>query len=105
MYVTEWQTPVDGGKWRSPHVVDLPLIFDNVWLAPSMLTYDFDGRARGMATTMSEAWINFARTGDPNTKSLPHWPRYDAVDRSTMRFDTESRIINNPHGAVRALLA
>jgi para-nitrobenzyl esterase len=104
MYVTEWQTPVDGGKWRSPHVVDLPLVFDNVWLAPSMLTYDYDGRAQAMATTMSEAWINFARTGDPNTKSLPSWPRYDTADRATMRFDTESRVINNPHGAVRALL-
>jgi para-nitrobenzyl esterase len=104
MYVTEWQTPVDGGKWRSPHVVDLPLIFNNVQLAPSMLGDDLDRRAQAMANKMSEAWTNFARTGDPNTASLPHWRRYDTVKRATMRFDIESRVIDDPHGAVRALL-
>lgn len=105
MYVTEWKTPVDAGKWRSPHLVDLPLIFNNVRRAASMLGEDTDGRAQGMANKMVDAWTAFARTGDPNTEKLPRWPRYDATTGATMCFGDESRVINNPHGELRKIIA
>ena len=31
-----------------------------------------------LADKVSDAWIAFARTGDPNTPKLPHWPRFNA---------------------------
>lgn len=102
MYVTEWRTPVDGGKWRSPHLVDLPLVFDNVDRAGSMV--GSDPSAREMAIKMSSAWIAFARAGDPNTGSLPHWPRYAVTERATMLFDNMCRVTNDPHGALRKSL-
>jgi para-nitrobenzyl esterase len=107
MYVTEWKTPIDGGKWRSPHVVDLPLIFDNVSLAPSMLGYEheYGGSARTMAARMADAWIAFARTGNPGTSALPAWPRYNEATRATMRFDNECRIVNDPHRDLRRIIA
>ena len=37
-----------------------------------------------LADKVSDAWIAFARTGDPNTPKLPHWPAYEAKDRATM---------------------
>lgn len=106
MYVTEWKTPIDGGKWRSPHLVDLPLIFDNVSLAPSMLgyTYEYGDGAQTMADRMADAWIAFARTGNPSTGALPVWPRYDEAGRATMRFDNESRIVNDPHRDLRKVI-
>ena len=36
-------------------------------------------------------WTNFARTGDPNGKGLPRWPRYD-TQKQLIHFD-------NPIGA------
>jgi len=32
---------------------------------------------RTLSEQMVGYWTNFAKTGDPNGKDLPHWPRYD----------------------------
>ena len=32
LYELDWTTPVDGGKWGSPHSLDLAMVFDNVAL-------------------------------------------------------------------------
>ena len=29
-----------------------------------------------LASQMSQAWINFARYGNPNHDGLPHWPAF-----------------------------
>ncbi len=55
---------------------------------------------------MSAAWVAFARTGDPNTPELPHWPVFTAADKGTMVLDNTSRAVNDPWGAeLRTLLA
>jgi para-nitrobenzyl esterase len=56
-----------------------------------------------VAFPMQDAWVAFARTGDPNCESLPPWPRYDARDRAVMSIDTESQVVNDPDGIVRTL--
>ncbi len=49
-----------------------------------------------LADKVSDAWIAFARTGDPNTPKLPHWPAYDAKDRATTAINNVSKLVNDP---------
>ena len=58
-----------------------------------------------MADQMSESWLAFARSGDPNTRALPQWPRYDAKRRPTMQFDLPPRVADNPAGPALNILS
>ena len=40
-----------------------------------------------IADVMSDYWINFVKTGDPNGKGLPAWDAYDAVNEKVMVID------------------
>jgi para-nitrobenzyl esterase len=103
MYRLDWETPVSRGRLRSPHALEIPLVFDTVESARN-----FVGRGdepQRLADRMSGAWLAFARTGDPNTESLPKWPPYDAARRATMIFDVESRVVDDPDADVRKVLA
>ena len=48
-----------------------------------------------LADRISDAWLAFARTGNPNTPSLPEWPVYTADGRATMFFDNECSVRGN----------
>ncbi len=98
-YMLNWDTPVDGGKWRSPHALEIGLVFDNVKKSVSM---NGDGpEAQRLADLMSEAWIAFARTGNPGNALLPEWPAYNADTRPAMVFDVEPSVVNDVRGEER----
>jgi para-nitrobenzyl esterase len=101
MYRLEFETPVGG--LRSPHVLDVPLVFDNVAKAPSLLG-GAAADAQKVADQMASAWIAFARTGSPNAPGLASWPRYDARARSTMIFNVVSRAVNDPYAEERRII-
>ena len=103
LYEVDWATPVEGGKWGSPHSVELAFVFDNVAKSAAMVGTNAD--AQTMADTMSTAWLAFARTGNPNGGKLPQWPAFKASERATMVFDTTPKVVNDFRGAERALLA
>jgi para-nitrobenzyl esterase len=50
---------------------------------------------------MSDAWIAFARKGDPNHPSLPKWPTFKAKEEALMIFDNKCEIRTNPDGEAR----
>jgi para-nitrobenzyl esterase len=103
MYYLTWETPVGDGIFKTPHTLDMPLMFANV---DKSVALTGDGpEARNLERQMSEAWLAFAHTGDPNHDGLPAWPPYDAENRATMVFDVTPRVVNDPKGDVRAILS
>ncbi|MEO3934120.1 hypothetical protein WMO79_15085 [Micrococcaceae bacterium Sec7.4] len=58
--------------------------------------YEFAWASPGMGAVHA-AWVAFATTGDPG------WPRYEPGRTATMRFDTTSRVVEDPRKWERAL--
>jgi len=48
-----------------------------------------------------DAWIAFARTGNPNHKGIPELTAYDKGKRATILFDKEVTIEEDPYGIER----
>lgn len=101
-YQLDWSTPKDGGKFGAPHASDIQLVFDNIDKQGATAV---GPNAQPMADQMSETFIAFARTGNPNNKHLPRWEPYTLPRRRTMVFDTPSHTEDDPRGAERRLFA
>ena len=83
-------------------MLDIPLALDNVEVADGMTG---DGaEAKRLAGLMSDAFIAFARTGNPNHAGLPNWLPYNLAKRPTMSFDAQPRLVEDPRGQERRLV-
>ncbi|HET9947810.1 MAG TPA: carboxylesterase/lipase family protein [Longimicrobiales bacterium] len=103
MYLFAWETPVNGGRMLAHHALEIAFAFDNVMKAPGMS--GGGPRAVALADKMSDAWIAFARAGDPNVPKLPRWNAYAPPERATMVFDDRCAVVNDPHREIRELWA
>ena len=103
VYQMDWISPAAGGRYKAPHTMDLPFAFDTVGIAQGMVgdTAEDQKRAQAMADAVSESYIAFARTGNPNNKHVPQWPTFDLKNRATMIFDDTVRVQNDPRGDER----
>jgi para-nitrobenzyl esterase len=93
-YRYDWETPEGGGHMRSPHTIEIPFVFRNIKLAGPLISKM--STAHALEEKTSAAWAAFARRGDPNTPTLPHWPAYSAASRDTMLFNDECRVVADP---------
>lgn len=96
MYEFAWQSPKYGGRLGACHALEIPFVFDTLDVG-DMTELLGDNPPQQVADTMHAAWVSFATRGDPG------WPQYDPVQRATMRFDTTSELVNDPHSAERKL--
>jgi para-nitrobenzyl esterase len=71
------------------HTADIPLVFGT----------EYDAGGRAVSAAMMDAFLRFARTGNPG------WPAYTLPARRTMIFDRVSRVESDPRRAERELFA
>jgi para-nitrobenzyl esterase len=107
-YEFRWSTPCFGSQW-APHGAELPFVFDNLDYALLFDEHDLpktradadpeNHRAR-LRDQIVNAWVTFARTGDPTTPALG-WPAYRQGRDSVMIFDKQSSVTDNPWAPYR----
>ena len=58
-----------------------------------------------LAHKMSDAWVRFARTGNPNGSGLPDWPAFSTERKATMVFDNRCVVQYGPDAGEQAVIA
>lgn len=88
------EMPIGPGKRRlgSYHAAEIPYVFNAFSLGklPNATPADLE-----VASLMSDYWVNFARTGNPNGQRTPVWQNYTDRQRHYMLFsDTAQPSLN-----------
>jgi para-nitrobenzyl esterase len=102
LYWFTWHTPIFDGRPRAFHCAELPFVFYNTDRCDSMT--GGGPRARALAARIADAWIQFARTGDPNHAGIPQWIPFHADTVPTLMFDDRTVLARNPDGEERGTL-
>jgi para-nitrobenzyl esterase len=102
LYWFQWQTPILDGRPRAYHCAELPFVFYNTDRCATMT--GGGAEARDLAGRIADAWIAFARSGNPNHKALPKWPEFSAAECPTMIFDNTCVVENAPDAEQRKVL-
>jgi para-nitrobenzyl esterase len=67
-------------KYGAFHTGEVAYAYNNL----KFLNRPWEPVDQQLANTMSTYWANFVKTGDPNGKGLPVWPRYTTSDNKIM---------------------
>jgi para-nitrobenzyl esterase len=95
MYRMDFESPLLGGALGACHAVDLPFVF-GTYDAPGGELFVGQGPEVGaLSEAMMDAWLAFARCGDPG------FPAYGGERRATRVFGPGSGVEDDPHPAER----
>jgi para-nitrobenzyl esterase len=102
-YIYAWRTPVLDDRPGTFHACEISFAFDNAKICDHYSAGD--PAAFVLSKQMGSAWVNFARTGNPNHSGLPYWPAYGADTRATMYFNTPCAVRHDPEGRGLRIIA
>lgn len=90
LYWFTWQTRVLDGRPRAFHCAEIPFVFANAEICANMT--GGGPRAKALEARVADAWLAFARSGNPNHRGLPEWRPYTAAAQPTMLLDDTCRL-------------
>jgi para-nitrobenzyl esterase len=102
VYQVNFASPTEPER-GAPHTMDIALAFGTLG-AEGSFTGTGEGAQKASRALMN-AFIAFAKTGDPNATGAPAWPQYRLDKRATMIIDADSRVEDNPRQWERELFA
>ncbi len=102
MFLFTHASPARRGALGACHALEMPFVFGTIG-APSQDRFAGAGPdVERLSTDMMDAWLAFARGGNPACPAVGSWDGYDARNRHTMVFDTaSSRQESDPFGEER----
>lgn len=96
-YLFTWASPALDGRLGACHALEVPFVFGRVDGPRAAPLVGAGAEARRLSERMMDAWLAFARDGDPG------WPAWDDAKRATMVLGRESALAWDPDGAERRI--
>ena len=103
MYLFSWKNPYKGGKFGAMHGLEVCFVFNTLWDRDVPMIARKTEETQELSEKIMDAWIAFARTGNPNHENIPELLPYDKEKRTTIIFDKDVTIKHDPYGNERAL--
>lgn len=96
MYRFSRVSPLNQSTWRgAAHGTEIPYVFDHVAGDGSQ----YEAVDQTLSNAMLGAWVQFAKTGNPNGASLPKWPAYAAPKYEVLEYGNEIAVGSNADNA------
>lgn len=100
MYRFDWRSaPLLFSGYRSCHALDVFFVFNtfDTEAGKKVTSLARKKKVYSISHDMQQAWINFARTGNPNGFGYETWKPYDSEERATMIFDRKTKLRFDPN--------
>ena len=93
LYQFRWRTPVLDGRPGAFHCSEIAFAFDNTDRCNTSTGGGED--ARTLAANVSDCWLQFAKTGNPNHKGMPQWDSVTKDKVPTLLIDNKCELKND----------
>ena len=97
-----WESPLFDGRHRAFHCIDI-----SFWLMNTdrMATHCGGGNSPyRLSMKMSEALVNFMKTGRPSSRRLPEWEAYTPENGNVMILNNKSYMTSDPDKKAREIV-
>lgn len=100
-YRFDWETPVLDGALKSCHALEISFVWNTIHNLGTSRFIGDGPELESLSRQLQQSWIAFAHYGDPNTPLVPEWKPYDLENHSTLLFNEESRLEQDPDQGMR----
>jgi para-nitrobenzyl esterase len=100
-YLFEYRSRLFHGALGACHALDVPFVFGTLSGSFGRALTGGSEDALGLSQQMQDAWLAFARSGNPSCGSLGAWPPYLVGDHATLRLGPSSSLASGPLDAFR----
>ena len=90
VYIFSKNSPIFDGALMSMHCMEIPFVFDNIYLGRWMT--GTEKSAYKLADKTSDMWVNFAKSGDPSIRGFK-WEVYNPETKPTNIIDDKCQVV------------
>jgi para-nitrobenzyl esterase len=103
LYQFDWESPARRGALGSCHGLEIPFVFGTLGATGDARFTGSGPEAEQLSRNMMDAWLAFAKRGEPSHAGIGAWPAYELSQRQTMVFGRSSAAVSAPFEEERAV--
>jgi para-nitrobenzyl esterase len=101
-YLFEWRPRLAGGRVGACHGLEIPFVFGTLRHPLVRLLLAGSPGAAELSRAMGDAWLAFARRGEPAADGLGAWRPYDPRERATFVLGPRPQLVRAPEERERS---